>query len=136
MIVMSQYQSLEEALSHVCTNDMINEAMAIDAEINRISPNFVCDARAILSGSIPTVKEQKQAINTLGRDNVLIRTNLNVPYSEKDEAKFLGAKWCPLSKTWYCLGDTSKFSQWLNTVTKKAKSKPSRYKSGNNRRYK
>jgi hypothetical protein len=133
---MFKAQSIEVALSLVCTDELKRKVLAIENDIKRISPNFVCDARAILTGSMPTVREQKQAINPLGRDDVLIRTNLNVPYSEKDEAKFLGAKWCPLSKTWYCLGDTSKFTQWLNPVKKKAKSQPSRYKSTNKRRYK
>ncbi len=30
-----------------------------------------------------------------------MRVDLNVPYSEKDEAKRLGAFWDPVKRTWY-----------------------------------
>lgn len=40
---------------------------------------------------------------------------LNVPYSEKDEAKALGAKWNPDLKKWYVYNrkDYYKFSKWI-----------------------
>lgn len=40
---------------------------------------------------------------------------LNVPYSEKDEAKALGAKWNPDLKKWYVVdrNDYYKFSKWI-----------------------
>ncbi len=40
---------------------------------------------------------------------------LDVPYSEKDEAKYLGAKWNPEIKKWYILesNDKNKFTKWL-----------------------
>jgi hypothetical protein len=42
------------------------------------------------------------------------RYKLNVPYSDKNEAKNLGAKWDFDTKTWYVLGDCdlSKFDTW------------------------
>ena len=40
---------------------------------------------------------------------------LNVPYSEKDEAKQLGARWNPALKKWYVENqkDYPKFSKWI-----------------------
>ena len=41
---------------------------------------------------------------------------LNVPYSEKEEAKKLGAKWNPEKKKWYYNGNPEnyiKFAKWL-----------------------
>ncbi len=41
---------------------------------------------------------------------------LNVPYSEKDEAKALGARWDPERKRWYVKNkqDYPKFAKWIN----------------------
>lgn len=43
---------------------------------------------------------------------------INVPYSEKDEAKALGAKWNPVIKSWMATGNTygeyEKFSKWFD----------------------
>ena len=44
------------------------------------------------------------------------RTNLNVPYEEKDIAKSYGAKWDKNRKTWYVLGDTKKFLRWVDVL--------------------
>ena len=41
------------------------------------------------------------------------RTNLRVPYSEKDKAKALGAKWDAKKKVWYCVGSTNRLQKWL-----------------------
>lgn len=40
---------------------------------------------------------------------------LNVPYAEKDIAKFLGAKWNPTIKKWYVTDRTKyhKFNKWI-----------------------
>ncbi len=40
---------------------------------------------------------------------------INVPYSEKDEAKALGAKWDSTNKTWYVerSADYRKFAKWI-----------------------
>ncbi len=40
---------------------------------------------------------------------------LNVPYSEKDEAKFLGARWDSEKRSWYAPrgSELEKFSKWL-----------------------
>lgn len=40
------------------------------------------------------------------------RTYLNVPYSQKDDVKALGAKWDAKKKRWYCNGDPSKLKRW------------------------
>ena len=43
------------------------------------------------------------------------RTDLQVPFSEKDEAKSLGARWDASNKTWYVPEniDLSKFQKWM-----------------------
>lgn len=44
-----------------------------------------------------------------------MRTNLNVPFHEKNKAKELGAQWDQLNKTWYSENtrDLSRFKPWL-----------------------
>ncbi|RTL24352.1 MAG: hypothetical protein EKK49_21540 [Rhodocyclaceae bacterium] len=44
-----------------------------------------------------------------------MRTNLKVPFAEKDEAKRLGARWDPANKTWYVkdVEDLAAFARWL-----------------------
>jgi hypothetical protein len=44
-----------------------------------------------------------------------IRTLLDVPFTEKDEAKALGARWDPILRRWYCPSgiDPLVFDQWL-----------------------
>ena len=44
-----------------------------------------------------------------------MRINLNCPYSEKDQAKALGARWDASRKTWYIVDveDLSPFLRWL-----------------------
>jgi hypothetical protein len=44
-----------------------------------------------------------------------MRTNLTVPYAEKDEAKALGARWDPTRKCWYVQDakDLAAFGRWL-----------------------
>lgn len=45
---------------------------------------------------------------------------LKVPYSEKDSAKSLGAKWDPKLKLWFCegaLAEFNKFYKWLPDAT-------------------
>jgi len=41
--------------------------------------------------------------------------HLNVPYSEKDEAKALGARWNPSRKTWFIEDreDLTPFMKWI-----------------------
>jgi hypothetical protein len=121
---MFQQQSIEVALSLVCTDELKRKVLAIESEIKRISPNFVCDARAIIAGAMPT--QAKSTDNPLGKDEVLTRTNLFVDFSEKDSAKSLGARWDGINKTWYCIGDTSKFKQWLKPAKRKFKTKKRR----------
>lgn len=45
----------------------------------------------------------------------MAKTYINVPYSEKEEAKALGAKWDMVEKKWWCLDkDSQHFQKWLN----------------------
>lgn len=41
------------------------------------------------------------------------KTYLTVPYSEKEAAKALGAKWDKTYKSWYVEGSTQGFERWL-----------------------
>ncbi len=45
---------------------------------------------------------------------------INVPFSEKEEAKAIGAKWDNEKKSWYVLADVSEeaFSKWLADLEK------------------
>ena len=50
-----------------------------------------------------------------------MRLYLNVPYSEKDEAKALGAKWNAKAKKWYTdvqADEYVKFSKWIVKILK------------------
>jgi len=53
-----------------------------------------------------------------------IKIYLNVPFSQKDEAKALGARWDATQKKWYALDDKdlSLFSKWTITSTATGKS--------------
>lgn len=44
-----------------------------------------------------------------------MRTNLAVPYREKDQARRCGARWDPARKLWYVenLGDLRPFLKWM-----------------------
>jgi len=44
-----------------------------------------------------------------------MRTNLNVPFHEKDQAKKLGARWDSAQKTWYVenVENIAKFMRWM-----------------------
>ncbi len=46
-----------------------------------------------------------------------MRLDLKVPFTEKDQAKKLGARWDAARKTWYIEGkeDTTPFSRWSPT---------------------
>ncbi len=65
--------------------------------------------------SIPATKE-----GSTQQDKLVIpssKTYLNVPFSQKDEAKNLGARWDPEKKKWYVPSgkDIQIFSAWLST---------------------
>jgi hypothetical protein len=51
-----------------------------------------------------------------------MRVNLKVPYSEKEKAKRLGARWDPARSTWYVenMEDLSRFLQWMPPHLQKA----------------
>ena len=53
-----------------------------------------------------------------------MRTNLRVPFAEKDQAKRLGARWDAAQKVWYIenVMDTAPFARWLPTEGTKAPS--------------
>jgi hypothetical protein len=44
-----------------------------------------------------------------------MRTNLQVPFSEKDKARSMGARWDAARKTWYVenVEDISQFMRWM-----------------------
>lgn len=44
-----------------------------------------------------------------------MRVNLNCPYSEKDQAKRLGARWDHAQRVWYVVGieDLTPFKRWI-----------------------
>jgi hypothetical protein len=50
-----------------------------------------------------------------------MRTNLNVPYAEKDQAKRLGARWDSTRKTWYVedVENLYAFYRWIPEHLKK-----------------
>ena len=50
-----------------------------------------------------------------------MRVNLNVSFSEKDEAKRLGARWDPAARTWYVqnIENLTPFLQWIPGYFKK-----------------
>jgi hypothetical protein len=54
-----------------------------------------------------------------------MRVNLKCPYSDKDEAKSLGARWDVARKTWYVIDpeDLTVFSKWLGDLIKQAPEK-------------
>lgn len=59
-----------------------------------------------------TNKERGRRGIPLDRDEFKPRTYLYVPFTEKEQAKALGAKWDKAGKQWYCLGNSKKFKQW------------------------
>ncbi len=48
-----------------------------------------------------------------------MRTNLRVPFADKDEAKRLGARWDPAKKLWYVhnIANLAAFARWLPAGT-------------------
>ena len=59
-----------------------------------------------------------------------MRINLQCPYSEKDAAKSLGARWDAEKKTWYVVDpqDLAPFARWMGHLLKVAA--PSEKKDG------
>lgn len=57
-----------------------------------------------------------------------MRINLAVPYSEKDAAKSLGAKWDMAHRTWYLVDieDLTPFMRWVSNSTDMLKPAPQR----------
>lgn len=52
-----------------------------------------------------------------------MRTNLQVPFAEKDEAKQLGARWDPKARVWYVkdVADLAPFTRWLTSAAQQPK---------------
>lgn len=65
----------------------------------------------------PTELTLEQSLNKVSYSPNLAphRMNLKVPFSDKDRAKAVGAKWDKNLKTWYIDADTdmNKFRSWL-----------------------
>jgi hypothetical protein len=57
-----------------------------------------------------------------------MRTDLQVPFAEKDEAKRLGARWDATRKVWYVQNesDLAPFSRWLPSADRPAAAAPAR----------
>ena len=55
-----------------------------------------------------------------------MRTNLTVPYAQKDDAKSLGARWDGINKVWYIEDkeDLTPFMRWMNREQLRPHSKP------------
>lgn len=54
-----------------------------------------------------------------------MRTNLRVPYADKGEASYLGAKWDQAARTWYTVDDDlRRFRRWLPTGQSQIVRKP------------
>jgi len=51
----------------------------------------------------------------MGADNSPMRIDLKVPYTEKDTAKALGARWDAAKKIWYVqdVADLTPFTRWI-----------------------
>lgn len=64
----------------------------------------------------PTELTLKQSIKKVSHQPTLAphRMRLDVPFSEKDQAKALGAKWDAKARTWFIAADMAmgKFSRW------------------------
>lgn len=58
-----------------------------------------------------------------------MRVNLNCPYSEKDQAKWLGARWDPAQRVWYVVGieDLTPFKRWLGEAPDRPPERPRRH---------
>ncbi len=54
-------------------------------------------------------------IKNIKCEEMIMSLYLNIPYSDKDEAKNLGARWDPDRKSWYVFSrkDYYKFSKWI-----------------------
>lgn len=57
-----------------------------------------------------------------------MRTNLQVPFAEKDEAKRLGARWDPAQRVWYVQNatDLAAFSRWLPSTAEDGAAAPAK----------
>ena len=54
-----------------------------------------------------------------------MRTYLNCPFDEKDQAKALGARWDAAKKRWYVdVADLAPFSRWLSEAGGSAAAAP------------
>lgn len=64
-----------------------------------------------------------------------MRTNLQVPFAEKDEAKKLGARWDAVRKVWYVenKSDLAAFAKWM-TGSKTTSASPSPPKRSGNQK--
>lgn len=73
------------------------------------------EKRAQLAFDTKKAKQEKEVTMAPVGEKAPVKTYLNVPYKEKNQAKKLGAKWDKDEKSWYVEGDTEKFAKWLGT---------------------
>lgn len=94
---------------------------------HRLVPSFCTTggagtySRALVSaaGDVAYVSDRAEGqkaqdiVATLEIDHTMVR--LNVPFTDKDEAKRLGAKWIGSHKTWACAPDQANaFGRWIS----------------------
>jgi len=59
-----------------------------------------------------------------------MKTYIEIPFGEKEKARFLGARWDDNKKSWYCPDgvDLMKFTKWLPKSLQKWANPPRRRK--------
>ena len=84
--------------------------------LKNIAPSLEKKSESVPSPQAPSPAPQPSKNSQMEkRDPALSRVYINVPYSEKDEAKALGAKWDKKEKSWFVESgiDQKPFQKWL-----------------------
>jgi phage/plasmid primase-like uncharacterized protein len=84
--------------------------------LNNIAPSLEKKSESVPSPQAPSPAPQLSKNSQMEkRDPALSKVYINVPYSEKDEAKALGAKWDKKEKAWFVEPgiDQKPFQKWL-----------------------
>ncbi len=88
--------------------------------LRRLTAPFDPHANLKLAQDQHLAPDQKESTPVLSQGTAAKRIYLNVPFSEKDEAKALGAKWDRRAKAWYARDDMElePFKRWQETKAK------------------
>ncbi|NDY73133.1 antirestriction protein [Desulfobacter hydrogenophilus] len=84
--------------------------------LKNIAPSLEKKSKSVPSPQVPSPAPKLSKNSQIEkRDPALSRMYINVPYSEKDEAKALGAKWDKQEKSWFVESeiDQAPFKKWL-----------------------